>query len=314
MHEHLSFKQKKSPNKQRKKDWYIKFVTYKRSNHWEESCKCFCRPLPGTKYHTCCPKGHQTGQRENGEHHSVIVRWRTRLFHDRYPFSMKEMKDALKKVKTRKAPGPDGIKGEMLKHLGACFRAVLLKIFNHNWMKGVVPAVWQEAAIIPVPNKGKDKNPHSYRPISLLSCVGKLLERIVNQRLISHLESNSVLSPTQTRHRKFWSTEDQLASLAKNNDDAFQEKQKVLAVFLDFLNSSDQVWKEALLVNYWGMVCIARCICGSSTSCLQGLPKRSLMAFSAKKKVCLREGVLTSGWCSVSHTVLGPSLMISLPL
>ena len=52
------------------------------------------------------------------------------------PFSMKELKDALKKVKTRKAPGADGIIGEMLKHLGACSRALLLKIFNHRWMKG----------------------------------------------------------------------------------------------------------------------------------------------------------------------------------
>ena len=60
------------------------------------------------------------------------------------PFSIKELKDALKKVKTKKAPGPDGITGELLKHLRACSRAVLLKIFNHSWIKGVVPAVWKE--------------------------------------------------------------------------------------------------------------------------------------------------------------------------
>ena len=41
------------------------------------------------------------------------------------------------------------------------------EIFNHSWMKGVVPAVWKEAIVIPVPKKGKDKkNPRSYRPIS----------------------------------------------------------------------------------------------------------------------------------------------------
>ena len=45
------------------------------------------------------------------------------------PFSMKELEDALKKVKTRKAPGPDGITREMLKHLGACSRVVLLTVF-----------------------------------------------------------------------------------------------------------------------------------------------------------------------------------------
>ena len=123
------------------------------------------------------------------------------------PCSLKELKDALKEVKTRKAPGPDGITGEMLKHLRACSRAVLLKIFNHSWMKGVVREVWKEAVIIPAPKKGKDKkNPRSYRPIRLLSCVGNLLERMVNQRLISNLENNGVLSPTQAGYRKFRST------------------------------------------------------------------------------------------------------------
>ena len=73
------------------------------------------------------------------------------------PFSTNELKDALKKMKTKKAPGPYGITGEMLKHLGACSRAVLLKIFNHSWIKGVVPAVWKEAIVIPVSKKGKDK-------------------------------------------------------------------------------------------------------------------------------------------------------------
>ena len=165
------------------------------------------------------------------------------------PFSIKEVKDVLKKMKTKKALGPDGITGEMLKHLGACSRAVLLKIFNHSWIKGVVPAVWKEAIVIPVPKKGKDKkNPRSYRPISLLSCVGKLLERMINRRLINHLESNNVLFPTQTGYRKHRSTEDQLAHLAQNIEDAFQEKRKVLVVFFDLSNAFDKVWKEGLLV------------------------------------------------------------------
>ena len=116
-------------------------------------------------------------------------------------------------------------------------------------MKGVVPAVWKEAIVIPVPKKGKDKkNPRSYRPISLLSCVDKLLERMVNRRLINHLESNNVLSPTQPGYRKYRSTEDQLAYLAQNIEDAFQEKRKVLAVFFDLSNAFDKVWKERLLV------------------------------------------------------------------
>ena len=126
-------------------------------------------------------------------------------------------------------------------------KAVLLKIFNRSWMKGVVPGVWKEAIVIPVPKKGKDrKNPRSYRPISLLSCLGRLLERMVNHGLISHLESNSVLSPTQTGYKKFRSTENQLAYLVQNTEDSFQEKKKVLAVFLDLSNAFDQGWKKGL--------------------------------------------------------------------
>ena len=89
-------------------------------------------------------------------------------------------------------------------------------------MKGVVPAVWKKAVIILVPKKGKDKkNPRCYRPISLVSCVGKLLQKMVNRHLISHLESISVLFPTQRKYRNFRCTEDQLA---QNIEDAFQEK------------------------------------------------------------------------------------------
>ena len=103
--------------------------------------------------------------------------------------------------------------------------------------------------IIPVPKTVKDKkNPRNYRPISLLSYVRKSLERMVNRRLIRHVESSSVLSPTQTGYRKFRSTEDQFVYLAQNTEDAFQEKKKVLTVFFDLSNAFDEVWKEGLLV------------------------------------------------------------------
>ena len=71
---------------------------------------------------------------------------------------------------------------------------------------------------------------------------------MVNRRFISHLDSNSVLSQTQTGYRKFRSTEEQLACLAQNIEDAFQEKKKVLAVLFDLSNAFDKVWKEELLV------------------------------------------------------------------
>ena len=84
--------------------------------------------------------------------------------------------------------------------------------------------------------------------MSLLSCVGKLLERFINKRLIWHLESNSVLASTQTGYRQFRSTEDQPALLTQDIEDAFQEKKKVLAVVFDLPKAFDKVWKEGLLL------------------------------------------------------------------
>src|SRR5205814_2102834 len=93
----------------------------------------------------------------------------------------------------------------------------------------LVPSTWTEAHIQPVLKKGKDKKgPENYRPISLLSCTGKLMERLINRRLMWFLETNSALSPTQTGYRQFRNTEDQLTYLSQDIENAFQDRKQVL--------------------------------------------------------------------------------------
>ena len=163
--------------------------------------------------------------------------------------TLRELEEELKKIKQKKAPGPDGITNEMLKHLGPGAKRTLLRIYNQSWSTGTIPTNWKEAVIRPIPKKGRDKrDPSSYHPISLLSCVGKLPKRIINKRLIWHLESNSVLASAKTGYRQFRSTEDQLALLTQDIEDAFQEKKKVLAVFFDLSKAFGKVWKEGLLL------------------------------------------------------------------
>jgi ribonuclease HI len=162
-------------------------------------------------------------------------------------FTIQELEAALKKLKKKKSPGADGITNEMLQNLGERAKRILLDIFNQSWHTGQFPTTWKEAHIVPILKKGKDKSkPDSFRPISLLSCVGKLLERMVNRRLLYHLESNGLLAPTQTGYRQHRSTEDQLAYLTQDIEDAFQEKKKTLAVFFDLSKAFDRVWKEGL--------------------------------------------------------------------
>ena len=111
---------------------------------------------------------------------------------------MKEIEAATKQLKCKKAPGPDGITNDLIKHLGPAAKKTLLELFNESWKNGTVPALWKKATIIPISRKGKDKkDPNSYRPISLLSCLGKLLEQVINRRLISFLEEHLCVPQNQ---------------------------------------------------------------------------------------------------------------------
>lgn len=86
--------------------------------------------------------------------------------------TLSELNDAIRRLKTRKAPGKDGVCNEMIKHLGPTAKRKLLELFNLSWRKGVFPSAWKEATIAPIPKKSKDPNKKSsYRPVSLLSCL-----------------------------------------------------------------------------------------------------------------------------------------------
>jgi len=163
--------------------------------------------------------------------------------------TMAELNDAIRHLKNKKAPGKDGICNEMIKRLCPDAKKKLLELFNQSWRTGVFPTAWKEAIITPILKKGKDpRKKTSYRPISLLSCLGKTLERIINKRLMHHLESNNLINAEQTAFRKNRNTEDQLIYLTQSIENAFQEKKKVVATFIDLSKAFDKVWKKGLLL------------------------------------------------------------------
>ena len=162
------------------------------------------------------------------------------------PITMKEIEAAIKQLKCKKAPEPDGVTHDMIKHLRPAHKKTLIELFNESWKNGTVPALWgKKATIIPIHSKGKDKKDPS-DPISLLSCLGKLLEQAINRRSISFLEEQKILSPKQTRCREHRSTEDQLTLISQEIENAFQEKKKVVSVLFDLTKAFDKVWREGL--------------------------------------------------------------------
>ena len=165
------------------------------------------------------------------------------------PLTLDELNCGIDDLKERKAPGPDSIHNDMLKRMGPQAKKKLLAIFNTSWRTGLLPSSWKKATMIPILKPGKPPNKaDSYRPISLTSCLCKLMERMVNRRLIWYLENNGLLMDEQSGFRQCRSTEDQLTYIAQTIEDGFQDKQHSVVVWVDMAKAFDRVWKEGILI------------------------------------------------------------------
>ena len=165
------------------------------------------------------------------------------------PLSYEELTSALSNLKLKRSPGPDAITNEMIVNLGQPALHKLLDIFNKTWQEGTLPQIWREATRIPIHIKGKAKTDvSSYRPISLTSCIVKVLERIINTRLKWLLESENLLASEQAGFREHHCTEDQTTYLAQELEDGFQHKKQTFIVWVDLQKAFDTVWTDGLLL------------------------------------------------------------------
>ena len=163
------------------------------------------------------------------------------------PFEYHELEKVLNKVKGT-SPGPDGIRYEMIKHLNIENKNALLNFYNDIWKKRELPTQWEEAIIIPILKPGKDSlDPDSYRPIALTNCLCKILERLVNNRLLYVLEKQRIINPYQSGFRRKRCTHDNTTILEHDIKQALTNKQSVLTVFLDMHKAYDMAWRRGIL-------------------------------------------------------------------
>ena len=100
------------------------------------------------------------------------------------PFRLRDLRRSILKAKPR-APGPDGVYNNLLRHLPEDTLKILNEILNIIWISGDFLPQWRAAMVIPIPKPSKDHTkPLSYRPIALTSCLCKVLECMINTRFI----------------------------------------------------------------------------------------------------------------------------------
>lgn len=155
-------------------------------------------------------------------------------------FSGEELDRAVNILKLGKCPGPDYVTNEMIKVLTDPQKQLVLDMFNKSWVEGHLPNSWKEADILPIPKPGKDLTiAASYRPISLLSCMGKLMEKMVNTRLQWWLESSYLLPSSQCGFRPGRCTIDCLVQLEHIIQLGYRSKKYTLVVFFDIDKAFD---------------------------------------------------------------------------
>ena len=129
-------------------------------------------------------------------------------------FNMHELDEAIEALDSDKAYGFDDVHNLFLINLPKVRKMSLLGIINKLWRFSHFPEEWKLALIIPIFKEGKDPQlPESYRPISLLSCLSKLMEHMVCSRLMYVVESRHLLRDSQFGFRIRKSTVDPIVHI-----------------------------------------------------------------------------------------------------
>lgn len=130
------------------------------------------------------------------------------------PITIEEIKANVLKLSNGKSSGLDKILNEHIKTTLHILLPIYHKLFNLIFDTGIIPLAWTEGCIIPIyKNKGAHNNPENYRPITLVSCLGKLFTCILNSRLQKFAQEFDVISENQMGFRKQYSTADNIFAL-----------------------------------------------------------------------------------------------------
>ena len=110
----------------------------------------------------------------------------------------KEVRQAIEKLSSNKATGPDGMSVRTLKLISPVFARPLTKLLNLSISSGKFPTEWKTAKVAPLFKSGPRDIRNNYRPISVLSILLKVLEKHIAKSLMNHLTENGLLYNLQS--------------------------------------------------------------------------------------------------------------------
>lgn len=159
------------------------------------------------------------------------------------PFSELEFSTVIESLRIKASPGLDRIDYLIVKKLPNSAKTFLLNLFNSMFEHKFYPREWNNFLVFFIPKVDRNK----FRPISLASCLCKIFERLVYNRLVWWLEYHDILPSSQFGFRNNRSCMDNLSILHAENISAVENHESSGIVFLDIVGAFDNVLCDILL-------------------------------------------------------------------
>jgi hypothetical protein len=157
------------------------------------------------------------------------------------------VKNKLKGLRREAAAGPDRIGPGILFEMRNVIAPVLTTIYNKSLQSGTVPAAWKDANVSPIFKKGSKTAPENYRPVSLTSVSCKVLESLIKDDMLKHLQKHKLIKKSQHGFLPGRSCSTNLLEFLEKATQAVDNGEAFDAVFLDFAKAFDKVPHARLL-------------------------------------------------------------------
>ena len=155
--------------------------------------------------------------------------------------------DQISCLNTSKSYGPDLVSPRFLKEGGEKLSHSLTKLINMSLKLCKVPKLWKHANVTPIHKKESPSLCTNYRPISLLSVVGKIMEKVVFKYVFNHFKDNFIISLFQSGFIPGMSTVTQLIEMYHAFSKTVDDGKEIRVVFLDITKAFDRVWHKGLI-------------------------------------------------------------------
>ena len=154
-------------------------------------------------------------------------------------FAPVDIEEAIDELSANSAAGPDQFPAILLKQCKKVLGKPLHLIWKRSLLSGEIPNVLKSANIVPIHKGGSKGEAKNYRPVALTSHIIKIFEKVLRNHIVSHLEENRLLNPSQHGFRAGRSCLSQLLSHFETITKILEDGDNVDVIYLDFAKAFD---------------------------------------------------------------------------